>query len=48
MEESLGGVVANVLDCKIVVSEFKLYSFYCIHFWTNAPWKDMNLFILPA
>ena len=35
-KRSLGGVVANVLNCDIVVSEFKLQSHYYSHFWTNA------------
>ena len=30
------GVVANVLDCNIIVSEFDLWSFYYIHFWINT------------
>ena len=29
-------IVANILDCDIVVSEFKLQSDYCSHFWTNT------------
>ena len=29
-------VVANVLDCDIVVSGFKLQSCYYVHFWTNT------------
>ena len=29
----------HLLDCDIVVSEFKLQSRYCIHFRTNAPWE---------
>ena len=32
------GVVVNVLDSEIVVSEFELQSRYCIHFE-----KDVNL-----
>ena len=34
---SLHVTVTNVLDCDIVVSEFKLPSRYHIQFWTNAP-----------
>ena len=30
------GIVANVLDCDIVVSEFKFHLCYYIHFWTNT------------
>ena len=40
------GVVANVLNCDIIVSKFKLQlHFNCIHFWTNALGKIMNLLI---
>ena len=35
-------VVANMLDCDIVVSEFKLQSCYYIHFQTNTLGKGMN------
>ena len=42
------GVVDNVLDCDIIVSEFKLPSNSYIHFWTNALVKDMNLIIFPC
>ena len=31
------GVIANVLDCDFVGSEFKLQLYYYIHFWTNTP-----------
>ena len=30
------GVVANVLDCEIVVSEFDLHFRYDIHYRTNS------------
>ena len=36
------GKVANVLNCNIIVNEFKLYLHYYIHFWTNAPGKGIN------
>ena len=39
------GVVANVLDCNIVVSKFELQSCYYIHLWTNTLEKDINSFI---
>ena len=41
------GVVVNVLDCDIVVSEFELLSHYYIHFRTNnnTIGKGMNLLI---
>ena len=35
-------VVANVLDCNIVVSKFKPHSRNCVHFRTNTQWKGMN------
>ena len=40
------GVVANVLDCDIVVSEFALQSYYYIHFQTNTLEKYMNSIFL--
>ena len=36
------GIVANELDCNIVVSEFVLQSRYYIHFQTNTLGKGMN------
>ena len=42
------GVVANVLDCDIVVSEFELLSRYYVHFRTNALGKGMNFTYLPV
>ena len=41
-------VVANVLDCNIIVSEFKLHLHYYVHFWTNTLGKDMKPFIPSA
>ena len=35
-------VVANVLDCDIVVSKFKLQLHHYIHFRTNTLEKDMK------
>ena len=40
------GVMVNVIDCGIVVSEFELLSFY--YFRINTLGKGMNPFILPA
>ena len=40
--ESPDGVVSNVLDCDIVVSEFELNSRYYGHFRTNTLQKDMK------
>ena len=42
------GVMVKALDCRLVVSKFKLYSCYYVHFWTNTLGKDMNPLILPA
>ena len=36
------GVMVKALDCRIVVSEFKLQSRYYVHFWTNTLGKGMN------
>ena len=36
------GVMANVLDCDIIVYEFELQSRHYIHFWTNTFGKGMN------
>ena len=35
-------LVANVLDCDIVISEFELQSCNNVHFWTNTLGKGMN------
>ena len=45
--ECLCGVVANVLDCNIVVRKFELLLFY-VYFHTDALKKSMEPFILPA
>ncbi len=42
------GVGANMLDCDIVVSEFKFQLHYYIHFRANTLGKGMNPLILPA
>ena len=42
------GVMVKVMDCRIVVSEFKLPSHYYVHFWSNTLGKGMNPLILPA
>ena len=39
---SLRGVVANILDCDIVVSEFELKSRYYVHFRFDTFRKGMN------
>ena len=44
-QESPGGVVANLLDCDIVVSEFEIQPCYYVDFWTNVLWKAINSFI---
>ena len=43
---SLRDVIAKVLDCVIVVSEFELQSCYYDHFRVNTFKKGMNSFIL--
>ena len=40
--------MANVLNCDIVVNEFKFQSRYYIYFLTNTLGKGMNPFIHPA
>ena len=45
---SAHGIVANVLDCYIIVSEFELQLCYYIPFWTNTLGKGINLLTLPA
>ena len=35
-------IVANVLHCGIIVSDFILQLFYYVHFQTNTLEKDMN------
>ena len=42
------GIVANMLDCNITESEFKLQTHYYNHFWINTLGKGMNLLILPS
>ena len=39
------GILINVLNCDIVVEEFKPQWYYYIHFWTNAFEKGMNFLI---
>ena len=40
-EGSLRGVMANVLNCNIVVSEFELKSRYYVLYWTNTLGKPL-------
>ena len=40
--ETLHGVVANVLDCDIAISEVEINSRYYVHFRTNTFGKGMN------
>ena len=40
--ESFSRVVANVLDCDIIVSKFELQAHYDVHFQTNTTGKGMN------
>ena len=39
--------VADVLDCNIRISEFKLYLYHYIQFWTKTLSKDMK-FLIPT
>ena len=41
-------VVANMLDCDIIVNKFKLHSCYYVHFQANTLGKGMNILILPS
>ena len=41
-------MVAIMLDCDIVVREFKLQACYYIHFWSNALKEGVNPFYLPS
>ena len=34
--------MANILNCDIMVSEFKLQLCYCVHVWTNTLCKGIN------
>ena len=45
---SLSDVVAEELDCDIVISKFELQSRYCVPFQTNILGKVMGPFIPPA
>ena len=45
MESSPHGVVGNVLDCDIVVSEFELKSLFCFWFRTNTLGNVVKAFI---
>ena len=42
------GVMANILDCGLEVSEFKLHSPYYIHFRTNACGKGTEPSYFPS
>ena len=44
--ENFCGVVANVLDCDIIVREFKIQWCYKIHFQTNTLGKGKNSLFL--
>ena len=41
-------VMAKVMDCRIIVTEFVLQSRYYVHFWVNTLGKGMKPLILPA
>ena len=40
-------VMANVLDCNIVVIEFEHQLYYYVYFWINILDKSLNLIIPP-
>ena len=42
------GVMVKALDCRILVSEFKLQSCYYNHYWTNAPWERYESLYPPS
>ena len=42
---TLRGVVANVMNCDIVVSEFELQSCYYVNFRTNTRVKNVKFLI---
>ena len=42
------GVMVKVIDCRIIVNEFKLQLCYYIHFRTNTLGKGINPFIPSA
>ena len=46
--ESSCDVVANMLDCDIIVNEFKLQSCYHVHFQTNTLRKGINILIISS
>ena len=47
-DESPCNVVANVLDCDIVINKFELQSRYYVHFRINTLRKGTNPIISPA
>ena len=42
---SLYGIVVDILECNMVVSEFELQPRYYVYFQTNTLGKGMNLLI---
>ena len=42
------GLLADIMDYKILVNEFELQSHYYVHFRTSALGKGINLFIHPS
>ena len=42
------GLMANMLDCDIIISELKLQLYSYIYFWTNTLGKSMNSLIPPV
>ena len=48
IKENPYDVVANVLDCDIVLSKLELHSRYYVHFRTNNIWSGMNSLFQPT
>ena len=42
------GVVANILESDIIISEFKLQLHYYIHFHTDTTWKGIEPLYSPS
>ena len=48
VEKRSRGVIAQVLECDVEVSEFELKSWYYAHFWNDTFLKGMNPLTPPA
>ena len=45
---NLRGLVANMLNCDLMVNEFELWSRYYVHFWINPFGNAMNSLYPPS